>query len=125
VLGNWEREVKKFGSSLKAVVHHGDKRLKGKAFAKAVKDKHLVITSYPLVFRDASTLQDVSWQGVVLDEAQNIKNPGAKQSQTVRQLQSGFRIALTGTPVENRLSELWSILDFLNPGYLGNLCNAD
>jgi len=120
VLGNWEREVKKFGSSLKVIVHHGDKRLKGKAFAKAVKDKHLVITSYPLVFRDASTLQDVSWQGVVLDEAQNIKNPGAKQSQTVRQLQAGFRIALTGTPVENRLSELWSILDFLNPGYLGN-----
>ncbi len=120
VLGNWEREVKKFGPSLKAIVHHGDKRLKGKAFAKAVKDKHLVITSYPLVFRDATTLQGVSWQGVVLDEAQNIKNPGAKQSQAVRQLEAGFHIALTGTPVENRLSELWSILDFLNPGYLGN-----
>jgi len=120
VLGNWEREVKKFGPSLKAIVHHGDKRLKGKAFAKAVKDKQLVITSYPLVFRDTTTLQGVSWQGVVLDEAQNIKNPGAKQSQAVRQLQAGFRIALTGTPVENRLSELWSILDFLNPGYLGN-----
>ena len=120
VLGNWEREVKKFGPTLKAIVHHGDKRLKGKAFAKTVKDKHLVITSYPLVFRDATTLQGVSWQGVVLDEAQNIKNPGAKQSQAVRQLEAGFRIALTGTPVENRLSELWSILDFLNPGYLGN-----
>ncbi|HAJ61454.1 MAG TPA: helicase [Cyanobacteria bacterium UBA8543] len=120
VLGNWEREVKKFGPSLKAIVHHGDKRLKAKAFAKAVKDKHLVITSYPLVFRDATTLQGVSWQGVVLDEAQNIKNPGAKQSQAVRKLETGFHIALTGTPVENRLSELWSILDFLNPGYLGN-----
>jgi SNF2 family DNA or RNA helicase len=120
VLGNWEREVKKFAPSLKAVVHHGDKRLKGKAFAKEVKDKHLVITSYPLVYRDATTLQGVSWQGVVLDEAQNVKNPGAKQSQAVRQLEAGFHIALTGTPVENRLSELWSILDFLNPGYLGN-----
>ena len=120
VLGNWEREVKKFGPSLKAIVHHGDKRLKGKAFAKAVNDQHLVITSYPLVFRDATTLQGVSWQGIVLDEAQNIKNPGAKQSQAVRQLETGFRIALTGTPVENRLSELWSILDFLNPWYLGN-----
>ncbi len=120
VLGNWEREVKKFAPSLNAVVHHGDKRAKGKAFARAVKDKHLVITSYPLVFRDASTLQGVPWQGVVLDEAQNIKNPGAKQSQTVRELKAGFHIALTGTPVENRLSELWSILDFLNPGYLGN-----
>ena len=127
VLGNWEREVKKFGPTLKAIVHHGDKRLKSKAFAKAVKDKQLVITSYPLVFRDASTLEGVSWKGIVLDEAQNIKNPGAKQSKAVRQIvemQHGeslpFRIALTGTPVENRLSELWSILDFLNPGYLGN-----
>jgi SNF2 family DNA or RNA helicase len=120
VLGNWEREVKKFGPTLKAVVHHGDKRLKGKAFAKAVNDKQLVITSYPLVYRDATTLEGVSWQGVVLDEAQNIKNPGAKQSQAVRQLEAGFHVALTGTPVENRLSELWSILDFLNPGYLGN-----
>jgi SNF2 family DNA or RNA helicase len=120
VLGNWEREVKKFGPSLKAIVHHGDKRLKGKAFARAVKDKQLVITSYPLVFRDAATFQEISWQGVVLDEAQNIKNPSAKQSKAVRELNADFRIALTGTPVENRLSELWSILDFLNPAYLGD-----
>jgi SNF2 family DNA or RNA helicase len=120
VLGNWEREVKKFGPSLKTIVHHGDKRPKGKEFAKAVKDKHLVITSYPLVYRDIKSLEGVSWAGMVLDEAQNIKNPSAKQSQAVRQLQAGFRIALTGTPIENRLSELWSILDFLNPGYLGN-----
>lgn len=120
VLGNWEREVKKFGPSLKLIVHHGDKRLKGKAFAKAVQDKQLVITSYPLIYRDASTFEGVSWQGIVLDEAQNIKNPSAKQSQAVRQLKAGFKISLTGTPVENRLSELWSILDFLNPGYLGN-----
>src|SRR5919202_1139664 len=120
VLGNWEREVKKFGPSLKAIVHHGDKRPKGKAFARTVKDKQLVITSYPLVYRDAATLEEVSWQGIVLDEAQNIKNPGAKQSKAVRELKAGFHIALTGTPVENRLSELWSILDFLNPGYVGN-----
>jgi len=120
VLGNWEREVKKFGPTLKVIVHHGDKRLKGKAFARSVQDKQLVISSYPLVFRDSTTLEGVSWQGIVLDEAQNIKNPGAKQSKAVRELKAGFRIALTGTPVENRLSELWSILDFLNPGYLGN-----
>ncbi|MEO8890702.1 MAG: DEAD/DEAH box helicase, partial [Coleofasciculaceae cyanobacterium] len=120
VLGNWEREVKKFGPSLKTIVHHGDKRLKGKAFAKAVANKQLVITSYPLIYRDATTFEGVSWQGIVLDEAQNIKNPSAKQSQAVRQLKAGFKISLTGTPVENRLSELWSILDFLNPGYLGN-----
>jgi len=119
VLGNWEREVKKFGPSLKVMLHHGDGRSKGKPFVKAVETKHLVITSYALIHRDLKDLQSVSWQGVVLDEAQNIKNPDAKQSQAARQLEAQFRIALTGTPVENRLSELWSILDFLNPGYLG------
>ncbi|MEP0918444.1 DEAD/DEAH box helicase [Leptolyngbya sp. DQ-M1] len=119
VLGNWEREVKKFAPTLKAIVHHGDKRSQGQAFAKAVQSCNLVITSYTLVQRDLKILQLVSWQGVVLDEAQNIKNAEAKQSQAVRELEAEFRIALTGTPVENRLTELWSILDFLNPGYLG------
>lgn len=119
VLGNWEREVKKFAPSLQVALHHGDQRCKGKNFAKAVQDKDLVITSYALIHRDLKDLQSLSWQGVVLDEAQNVKNPDAKQSQAVRQLDAQFRIALTGTPVENRLSELWSILDFLNPGYLG------
>ena len=120
VLGNWEREVHKFAPTLKVMIHHGDKRLKGKTFARAVKDKELVVTSYPLVYRDAATLQDISWQGIILDEAQNIKNPGAKQSKAIREINSQFHIALTGTPVENRLTELWSILDFLNPGYLGD-----
>ncbi|MGI0498580.1 DEAD/DEAH box helicase [Limnospira platensis] len=119
VLGNWEREVKRFGPSLKTLVHHGDKRAKVKAFPTAIKGKNLVITSYALTYRDQSELQSVKWQGVVLDEAQNIKNPEAKQSKTVKTLEADFKIALTGTPVENRLSELWSILEFLNPGYLG------
>ncbi len=119
VIGNWEREVKRFAPSLKVLVHHGDKRSQSKTFATDAKKVHLVITSYTLAHRDEKTLQGVSWQGVVLDEAQNIKNPDAKQSQAVRNLETEFRIALTGTPVENRLSELWSILDFLNPGYLG------
>ena len=119
VLGNWEREVKKFGPSLKTLVHHGDKRLKGKTFASTVARKNLVITSFSLVYRDLKDLQKVDWQITILDEAQNIKNASAKQSQAVRELESTFRIALTGTPVENRLTELWSILDFLNPGYLG------
>ncbi|HCF26913.1 MAG TPA: ATP-dependent helicase [Cyanobacteria bacterium UBA11049] len=119
VLGNWEREVKKFASPLKVLLYHGDKRPKGKAFEQAVAGKDLVITSYALIHRDVKTLQIISWRGVVLDEAQNIKNSEAKQSQAVRQLEPEFRIALTGTPVENRLQELWSILDFLNPGYLG------
>jgi SNF2 family DNA or RNA helicase len=120
VLGNWEREVNKFAPNLKVLQYHGDKRPKGKAFQTAVKNKNIVITSYSLVHRDLSSLQDVSWQIIALDEAQNIKNAESKQSQAVRQLEPDFRIALTGTPVENRLQELWSIMDFLNPGYLGN-----
>jgi SNF2 family DNA or RNA helicase len=119
VLNNWEREVKRFAPTLSTIIHHGDKRSKGKAFLRDVKNKALVITSYPLIYRDASTFEEVAWQGVVLDEAQNIKNPQAKQSQAIRKLRGDFRIALTGTPVENRLSELWSILEFLNPGFLG------
>ncbi len=119
VLGNWEREVKKFSPTLKLMVHHGDKRAKGKELIKAINGKDLLITSYPLIYRDLKDIQSISWQGIVLDEAQNIKNSDAKQSQAVRQINASFRIALTGTPVENRLSELWSILDFLNPGYLG------
>ncbi len=119
VLGNWEREVKKFGPSIKAMVHHGTDRDQGSTFVRKVKKHDLVISSYPLIYRDEKTLQKVDWWGIVLDEAQNIKNPEARQSQAVRQLQAHCRIALTGTPVENRLTELWSILDFLNPGYLG------
>jgi SNF2 family DNA or RNA helicase len=120
ILGNWEREIKKFAPNLQVLQHHGDKRLKGKAFSTAVKKHDVIITSYSLIHRDIKTLQTVDWQVVVLDEAQNVKNPEAKQSQAVRELNTTFRIALTGTPVENRLQELWSILDFLNPGYLGN-----
>ena len=120
VLGNWEREVKKFAPTLKVVQYHGDKRPKDKAFAEVAKKHDLLITSYSLIQRDLKSLQNVSWQMIVLDEAQNVKNHESKQSQAVRQLESTFRVALTGTPVENRLQELWSILDFLNPGYLGN-----
>jgi SNF2 family DNA or RNA helicase len=120
VLGNWEREVNKFAPSLKILQYHGDKRPKGKAFLETVKKHDLIVTSYSLLHRDIKSLQSVSWQIIVLDEAQNVKNPDAKQSKAVRELEATFRIALTGTPVENRLQELWSILDFLNPGYLGN-----
>lgn len=119
VLGNWEKEVQRFAPKLKVLVHHGDKRARAAAFARTAKSKQLVITSYALVYRDLKDLQRIDWQGIVLDEAQNIKNPDAKQSKAVRQLEAQFRIALTGTPVENRLGELWSIMDFLNPGYLG------
>jgi SNF2 family DNA or RNA helicase len=120
VLGNWEREVKKFAPTLKVLQYHGDKRPKGKDFETAVQNHDLLLTSYSLIHRDLKLLKTVDWQIIALDEAQNVKNVDSKQSQAVRQLESSFRVALTGTPVENRLQELWSILDFLNPGYLGN-----
>jgi SNF2 family DNA or RNA helicase len=120
VVSNWEREIRKFAPTLKTWIHHGDRRKKGKTFATDAKKYNVILTSYSLLHRDQKDLAAVPWQGVILDEAQNIKNPQAKQSQAVRTLDAGFRIALTGTPVENRLKELWSILDFLNPGFLGN-----
>ncbi len=85
----------------------------------AVKNQDVILTSYPIARLDAESFQSVQWLAVILDEAQNIKNPEAKQTQTIRKFKAEFRIALTGTPVENRLSELWSIMHFLNPGYLG------
>ncbi|MBD2692794.1 DEAD/DEAH box helicase [Anabaena catenula] len=120
VMGNWEKEVKKFAPTLKVFEYHGDKRPKGKAFTEIVQKHDLVITSYALIPRDIKLFQSINWQIIVLDEAQNVKNSDAKQSQAIRLIKTTFRIALTGTPVENRLQELWSILDFLNPGYLGN-----
>jgi SNF2 family DNA or RNA helicase len=119
VLGNWEREVKRFSPSLKVKVHHGDKREKGKKLVQMAEKQDVIVTSYALSYRDEKDMKAVNWQGIVLDEAQNIKNPDAKQSKAIRNLEADFKIALTGTPVENRLSELWSIMEFLNPGYLG------
>ncbi|MEA5462945.1 DEAD/DEAH box helicase [Leptothoe sp. PORK10 BA2] len=119
VLSNWQREVNRFGPELTTLIYHGDKRPKGTTFTKQAQGTNLVITSYTLVYRDLKELKRVDWQGLVLDEAQNIKNSDAMQSKAVRELNSDFRIALTGTPVENRLAELWSIMDFLNPNYLG------
>jgi SNF2 family DNA or RNA helicase len=120
VLGNWERELKRFAPTLKIMLHHGAGRLQGKPFAQAAAKHDVVLTSYPLVHRDEKALVAVDWQSIILDEAQNIKNPEARQSQSIRKIQAKSRIALTGTPLENRLTELWSILDFLNPGYLGS-----
>ncbi|MGF1459632.1 MAG: DEAD/DEAH box helicase [Leptolyngbyaceae cyanobacterium] len=119
VLGNWQREIHKFGPELKVLLHHGDKRSHAAVFARKARGANVVLTSYTLAQRDLKDFERVEWLGIVLDEAQNIKNPDAKQSKAVRQIDAQFHIALTGTPVENRLAELWSIMDFLNPGYLG------
>ena len=120
VVGNWQREVQRFAPSLQVMVHHGSDRLSGAGFEEAARRHDLVVSSYALARRDAELLTTIDWSDVILDEAQNIKNPSAKQTQAIRKLPAQFRVALTGTPVENRLGELWSIMQFLNPGYLGS-----
>ncbi|MBE0696929.1 MAG: DEAD/DEAH box helicase, partial [Anaerolineaceae bacterium] len=119
VVTNWEREIRRFAPGLASYIHQGPNRLRGEAFNKAIEKVDMVLTSYSLVRLDSEFIHKLKWHGVVIDEAQNIKNPTARQTIAVRGLSAGFRFALTGTPVENRLSELWSIMHFLNPGYLG------
>ncbi len=119
VVGNWQREAQRFAPGLRVMVHHGQQRHRGAKFSEAVGDADLVLTTYPLVVRDHAGLASVRWRRIVLDEAQNVKNPAARQSKAVRSLPAEHRVALTGTPVENRLQELWSIMEFLNPGLLG------
>jgi hypothetical protein len=119
VLGNWQKELSRFAPSLNIMLHYGSRRLSGEAFTETAKQADLVLTSYATSALDQETLQTITWTSLCLDEAQNIKNAQAKQSSVVRSLPARHRIALTGTPIENRLSELWSIYDFINPGYLG------
>jgi len=120
VVSNWRKEAERFAPTLRVLVHHGQERHEGERFQKEAARHHLVVSTYSLVHRDLERLSGVEWEGLVLDEAQNIKNPQAKQTRALRKLAAPRRIALTGTPVENRLSELWSIMEFLNPGYLGS-----
>jgi SNF2 family DNA or RNA helicase len=119
VVANWRREIERFAPGLRTLVHHGNNRLVGEDFFEAMRTHDLIITSFGTARRDIETLKEFVWSDLILDEAQNIKTPSAKQTQAVRRLRADNRIALTGTPVENRLSELWSIMEFLNPGYLG------
>jgi SNF2 family DNA or RNA helicase len=120
VVGNWVHEAAKFGPALRVMAHHGPNRLSGDSFSDSIEEMDVVVTSYALLTRDQDDLLGVRWDSVTLDEAQNIKNPSTKQAQAARKLRARFKLALTGTPVENRLSELWSIFQFLNPGYLGS-----
>jgi SNF2 family DNA or RNA helicase len=120
VVGNWLREIAKFAPHLNARVHHGGDRLQDLAEFKAdCLQQDVVITSFTLARKDAKLLGCLEWQRIVLDEAQNIKNPKAAQTKAILKLAAKHRLALTGTPVENRLLDLWSIFNFLNPGYLG------
>ncbi|WP_406195502.1 DEAD/DEAH box helicase [Kitasatospora sp. NBC_01560] len=114
LVGNWQREAARFAPGLRVHVHHGADRTAPDPTA------DLVITTYGLVQRDVAELRPVRWRRIVADEAQHIKNPAARQSRALRSLRSGPRIALTGTPVENRLAELHAVLEFANPGLFGS-----
>jgi hypothetical protein len=119
LVGNWQREAERFTPALAVHVHHGMDRLAGAGLATAIAGANLVITTYQTLVRDLAALSAIQWARVVCDEAQAIKNHLSQQAKAVRALPAGSRVALTGTPVENQLSELWSIMEFANPGLLG------
>ncbi len=118
VIGNWAAEFTRFAPLIRVAIHHGGERETGDRFACVVAGADVIITSYALAWRDEQEIMSVDWVLVVADEAQNMKNPLAKQSKFLKGLSAKSRIALTGTPIENRLSDIWSIMEFLNPGYL-------
>ena len=119
IISNWQREASRFSPDLPVMIHHGPARLKDNEFEDAVAECAIIVTSYGLAHRD-EFLSRIEWGGVILDEAQNVKNPRTKQARAVRSLKAESRFALTGTPVENSVGDLWSIMEFLNPGLLGN-----
>ncbi|BBE31022.1 helicase [Tepiditoga spiralis] len=112
LIGNWENELTKFAPLLKYHIYYGGAR-------ELKENVDVLITSYGLIRRDVENFKKINWSYIVIDEAQNIKNPNTKQTKSVKSLNGNKKIALTGTPIENKLLELWSIFDFLMPGYLG------
>ncbi len=122
VLGNWEKELQRFSPGLMIMIHHGSVREKDhKNFILEMGKYDVVITSYTLARKDNSLFSNLIWERIILDEAQNIKNPSSQQTKAVTRLKANHRAVLTGTPIENRLLDLWSVFNFLNPGYLGTL----
>ncbi len=119
VLGNWMREAQRFTPGLRCHIHHGASRWHGDSFVREMTQFDVIFTSYHLLYRDYADLRQVAWSGILLDEAQNIKNPETRQSQAARGLKADYRMALTGTPMENHVGDLWSVMDFLNPDMLG------
>lgn len=120
VLGNWQKELERFAPDLKVYMHYGPVRPKSGEFTRFLAEEQpdVVLSTYGIASSDAEEMQDLPWTSITLDEAQNIKNMYTKQSRTIRRFKGQHHIALTGTPIENRLSELWSIFDFINKGYL-------
>ncbi|MGI8968256.1 MAG: DEAD/DEAH box helicase [Chloroflexota bacterium] len=120
VLGNWRKEIERFAPHLRVLVHQGSTRLKEPAAFRAACGEHdAIVTSFALARLDEKLLRLMEWRRIVVDEAQNIKNPQSAQTRAIMKLTAQHRLALTGTPVENRLRDLWSLFNFLNPGYLG------
>ncbi len=114
LMGNWMKELQMFAPSLDAVIYHGAER--------QLDVKHdVILTTYAIMRIDVEELKKQSWGMVIVDEAQNIKNPDTAQTLAIKTLKADVKVAMTGTPVENRLTELWSIFDFINQGYLGSL----
>ncbi|MBX6767255.1 MAG: DEAD/DEAH box helicase, partial [Actinomadura rubrobrunea] len=119
LVGNWQREAARFAPKLRVYVHHGTGRHRDDDLVRAAAQADLVVTTYGTAARDAAMLARVAWERVVCDEAQALKNSGTRQARAIRGIPARTRIALTGTPVENHLTELWSIMEFANPGLLG------
>ncbi len=120
VVGNWAAEARRFVPGLRVVVHHGTDRAGGADLAAQVADADVLLTTYGTAVRDIDALDDVAWSTLVLDEAQVIKNPASDTAQQLRRIDARARVALTGTPVENGLGDLWALLDFTNPGLVGD-----
>jgi hypothetical protein len=119
VVGNWAAEAARFTPDLKVVIHHGASRASADELATEVLGADIVITTYGTAVRDVDALSELTWRSVILDEAQAVKNPTSETAQVLRRIPAGIRLAMTGTPVENGLGDLWAILDFANPGLLG------
>jgi hypothetical protein len=120
VLENWRLEVSRFLPDLSVYLHHGRKRAKSCDFEREISDYAIVLSSYSVLQRDYSLYSGIKWAGIVLDEAQNIKNPDTNQARAARGIKADWRVALTGTPIENHVGDLWSIMEFLVPGLLGS-----
>lgn len=122
LLENWRREFAHFAPTLSVYVHRGQDRT---GFPSELRKWHIVVTSYETAVRDVSVLAMVQWNSIVLDEAQAIKNPDAQRTVTLKTLARRTAIAVSGTPFENHLRDLWSLMDFVIPNYLGNLHEFD
>ena len=120
VVFNWEAEIQKFAPTLSCLKLQGGER---KQFFKKIPEYDVVITSYALLRRDISKLKDINFRYIILDESQNIKNATSQTAQAVKQLNSQHKLALSGTPIENKLEELWSVFDFLMPGFLFSMAD--